>query len=223
MLDDAQRVFSLRSHACLALLRLLYCSLATAFGQLGDVAGPRCDVLLQCSISGSRAPSAFVVELGAAMIVAPTMLPFLSIRPFARQQRVERLEDVLGQVVLIQQVAEMHGSTHESMIGGLVQIFPGDRVGATVDNLVRLSDPSTLAQVIPAPQRRSASAWPKPVRRATRSPLEASRGNVATLTVLPLGSVKSGGAVKTADQVLVEVAANTSVWNNAYTRRKCTR
>jgi len=41
---------------------------------------PLVPFLVWC-ISGSRWPSAFLVELGAAMIVASTMLPRLSSRP----------------------------------------------------------------------------------------------------------------------------------------------
>ena len=70
---------------------------------------PKCHRLpfLVWCISGSRSPSVFFVELGAAMMVASTMLPFLRSRPLRAQVRVDRLENVLGQVVGFEQVAKV--------------------------------------------------------------------------------------------------------------------
>ncbi len=54
---------------------------------------PKCHWLpfLVWCISGSRSPSAFLVELGAAMIVASTMLPRLSSRPLRARCAFTRL------------------------------------------------------------------------------------------------------------------------------------
>src|SRR5438445_7348407 len=70
---------------------------------------PKCQLrpLRVCFISGSRLALAFLVELGAAMMVASTMKQ----QPPCFQQVRHRIEDAMGQPVLLQQVAEAQNRT----------------------------------------------------------------------------------------------------------------
>ena len=57
-------------------------------------------------MSGSRAWSAFLVDDGALMIVASTMVPLATFRSARREMAMDLLEQAVAQLVLFQQVAE---------------------------------------------------------------------------------------------------------------------
>ena len=59
-----------------------------------------------CFISGSRVSAAFFVELGAAMIVASTIVPGLQQQPLLFQQPPDLLEHLLRQPVLLEKMAK---------------------------------------------------------------------------------------------------------------------
>jgi len=62
--------------------------------------------LLRLMHLGSRALSAFLVEDGALMIVASTIVPMVTFSPFARQVPLHLVEQPLAQIVLLEQVTE---------------------------------------------------------------------------------------------------------------------
>lgn len=57
-------------------------------------------------ISGSRSPSRFFVDLGAAMIVVSTVVPARRFWPLTRQVRVDPLEDPPRQAMRFQQATD---------------------------------------------------------------------------------------------------------------------
>src|ERR1700682_3131908 len=69
---------------------------------------PKCQLrpLRVCFISGSRLALAFLVELGAAMMVASTMVPERSNSRRSSNRPSDRIEDRLGQPMALQQVAK---------------------------------------------------------------------------------------------------------------------
>src|SRR5271167_4779245 len=69
---------------------------------------PKCQFLplWVCFISGSRVALAFLVELGAAMMVASTMVLERSNSRRSSSKPADRIKDRLGQSMLLQQMAK---------------------------------------------------------------------------------------------------------------------
>ena len=91
------------------------------------------------------------------------------------------------------------------------------RVGQTLDSLVRLSDPATLAQVISAASAAQREQLAKAYESGDAFAVGLVGGQVlASLPIMPVGSIRSvGTAVKTADQVVIEATGSSSIWSSS--------